>query len=115
MKRNNANQCGQAGRSLAAFKSNCLGSCRKALAWISAAREMIFNESRRTLKAQEHLLRLALNEAEAVAWQTMYPHLVFPALAAEKVQAVIAWDKLQSLQRLRAGWGPPGRPMAGAF
>jgi len=33
----------------------------------------------------------ALNEAEAAAWQTMFPHLVFPALATEKVQAAIAW------------------------
>jgi len=115
MKRNNANQSGKPEPGMAAFKSNCLASCRKVLARITAAREMIFNESRRTLKAHEHLLRLALNEAEAVAWQTMYPHLVFPALAAEKVQAVVAWDKLQSLQRLRARLGPPGRPMAGAF
>jgi hypothetical protein len=100
---------------MGAFKNSCLASCRKILARIAAAREMIFDESRQTLKAHEHLLRLALNEAEAVAWQTMYPHLVFPALATEKVQAVVAWDKLQTLRRLRARLGLPGRPTVGAF
>jgi hypothetical protein len=115
MKRTNANQSGNNEPGLTAFKSSCLASCRKILARIAAAREMIFNESRQTLKMHEHLLRLALNEAEAVAWQTMYPHLVFPALATEKVQAVVAWDKLQSLRRLRVRLGSPARPMTGVF
>jgi hypothetical protein len=47
------------------------------------------------LGAPERLLRLALNEAEAAAWETMYPHLVFPALASEKAQAVAAWNAHQ--------------------
>ena len=56
----------------------------------------------KALRAQEHLLRLVLNEAEAAAWQTAYPDLVFPMLATEKVQAVIAWDaKRQALRRAR--------------
>jgi hypothetical protein len=44
---------------------------------------------------QEQLVRLALNEAEALARQTWYPHLVFPDLAAEKIQAVAAWENRQ--------------------
>jgi hypothetical protein len=36
-----------------------------------------------------------VNEAEALAWQTPYPHLLFPSLAAEKVQAVAAWQTRQ--------------------
>ena len=59
------------------------------------AKEAIFAESRGALDAQERMVRLALNEAEAVAWQTKYPHLVFPALATEKVQAVAAWNNHQ--------------------
>jgi len=51
------------------------------------------------LDSQEHLLELALNEAEALAAQTGYPHLVFPVLAAEKVRSVAAWDARQ--QRVR--------------
>ncbi len=102
MKRKNTNRNARKVEGGTTLKDACLASCWKLLARIAAAREMIFNESRQILKAQEHLLRLALNEAEAAAWQTMYPHLVFPTLAAEKVQAVIAWDtKRQALQRAR--------------
>jgi hypothetical protein len=74
----------------------CLATCRKALARV---KEAIFDESRQMLRANEQLLRLTLNEAEALAWQTAYPHLVFPTLATEKVQAVARWEKRQrSLQ-----------------
>ena len=34
------------------------------------------------------VLRSALNEAEAIAWQTPYPHLVFPVLAQESIRGV---------------------------
>ena len=78
----------------------CVSSCQKILAQINAAREAIFAESYQALKSQERLLRLALNEAEATAWQTLYPQLVFPVLATEKVQAVIAWEaRQQSVRR----------------
>lgn len=48
-------------------------------------------------QAGEHarLLRLALNEAEALSWQTGFPHLVFPVLALEKAQAAVAWHQRQ--------------------
>jgi hypothetical protein len=78
------------------FKVGCRASCRKILARAKAA---IFAESQHALQSQERLLRLALNEAEAAAWQTGYPHLVFPALATEKVQTVIAWDRQQQSVR----------------
>lgn len=42
------------------------------------------------------LLRLALNEAEALACQSGFPELIFPLLAIEKAQAVRAWSKRQS-------------------
>lgn len=83
-----------------AFGKAFVASCQTALAQITAAKEAIFAESREALKSRESLLRQALNEAEAVAWQTMYPHLVFPALAEEKVQAVIAWNAHQRAVRL---------------
>lgn len=79
----------------------CVASCQKMLAQITAAKATIFAEAFESLKSQERLLRLALNEAEAVAWQTLYPHLVFPVLATEKVEAVISWDAhQQSLRRV---------------
>jgi hypothetical protein len=47
-----------------------------------------------------NLLTTALNEAEALAWQTPYPHLLFPVLAEEKASAVNRWAARQrSVQR----------------
>ena len=81
------------------FGSRSRASCRKALARVAQARETIYTESAPALPAQERLLRLALNEAEAVARQTPYPHLVFPTLATEKVQEVIKWNRRQQFLR----------------
>ncbi len=75
--------------------SACLASCQKLLAQIEQTRNAILAEFRETLAAHEHLLRLAVNEAEALAWQTGFPHLLFPALAMEKVRAVAAWHERQ--------------------
>lgn len=44
---------------------------------------------------QPQLLQLALNEAAALAWWTKFPHLFFPTLAQEKVEAVARWDARQ--------------------
>src|SRR6266567_2203993 len=80
-----------------AFKRFCLTSCRKLVAQLNRTKEALFRQFQRSFGAQEQLLRLALNEAEALAWQTAYPHLVFPALATEKAQAVATWDARQRL------------------
>jgi hypothetical protein len=72
---------------------------RKVRGQIAAARESILAESRLALAAPERLLRLAVNEAEALAWQTTYPQLLFPTLATEKVQALAAWSATQKLVR----------------
>jgi hypothetical protein len=77
----------------------CVASCRRMLARVKAA---LLNEAERVLPSQTHLVRLAVNEAEALAWQTAYPHLVFPALAVEKVQAVTAWNHHQRAVRSAA-------------
>lgn len=82
------------------FANACLASCQKLLSQIGKTRSAIQNEFRETLDANEHLLRLALNEAETLAWQTGFPQLVFPTLATEKAQAVVAWSaRQQSIQR----------------
>lgn len=83
------------------LKQACLASCQRVLAQINDAKAAIFAEYRDTLNAQEQLLRQALNEAEAMAWQTGYPHLLFPALATEKIQAAAGWNEFQ-----RAGLNP---------
>ncbi|MGD0209237.1 MAG: hypothetical protein ABSC89_16690 [Verrucomicrobiota bacterium] len=81
------------------LRKACGASCRKIRAQIAGVKEAIFAESSRAFSAPERLVRLALNEAEAAAWQTKYPHLVFPALATEKVRAVAAWNARQKSVR----------------
>jgi len=108
MKSNHTEQNGKHTESGTTFKGTCLASCQKILARIASTKEAIFNESFEVLKTHERLLRLALNEAEAAARQTMYPHLIFPTLAREKVQAVITWNaRVQSLQRTNVNVGRP--------
>jgi hypothetical protein len=80
-----------------AFSKACLNGCRKILAQIRNAREMLLAEARETLEGQDKLLRLAVNEAEALAWQTRYPQLLFPTLAVEKIRGVAAWNNRQRL------------------
>ena len=79
----------------------CAASCKKLLAKIAQARKSLMAEFQEGFAPHEHLLDLALNEAEALAWQTSYPHLVFPALAAEKARAVVNWTARQQLIQRR--------------
>ena len=53
-------------------------------------------------RGNDHVLRLALNEAEGLAWQTGMPHLFFPTLAMEKVRATVAWQERQLTVRQTA-------------
>jgi hypothetical protein len=76
----------------------CLDSCQRLLAHLEAARARILAEFRANLQGHERVLELAVNEAEALAWQTGFPQLLFPALAAEKARSVETWHRRQ--QRL---------------
>ncbi|MFZ0826591.1 MAG: hypothetical protein WAO02_04130 [Verrucomicrobiia bacterium] len=81
----------------------CIASCQKLAAGIAQTKNNLLAEFRETLRLPEQLFRQAMSEAEAVAWQTDYPQLVFPTLAMEKVQAVATWhSRQQSLRRVRA-------------
>ena len=73
----------------------CLASCQKLAAQIEQAKKNLLAELRETFVVPEQLFRLALGEAEALAWQTDYPHLVFPDLATEKIRSVAAWHARQ--------------------
>jgi hypothetical protein len=73
----------------------CLQSCKKLLAGIEQVKNKLAGEFQDKLGLPGQTLLLALNEAEALAWQTDYPHLLFPTLALEKVQAVAAWQTRQ--------------------
>jgi membrane fusion protein, multidrug efflux system len=63
---------------------------------ITSARAQIEHEFSSLTEAEPHLSRLALNEAEALAWQAGFPHLLFPVLAEEKVRALSAWRDYQT-------------------
>jgi hypothetical protein len=73
------------------------GLCRKALALVAQIKTAMLAEHEDRETDCKHLVQLALNEAEALAWQTDYPHLFFPSLAAEKVQALGNWHVRQRL------------------
>jgi len=71
----------------------CMQSCKKLLTGIEQAKNRILDEF--SMVAVRKDFQLAMNEAEALAWQTNYPHLLFPSLAMEKIQAVAAWQRRQ--------------------
>ena len=77
------------------FATLCLDSCRKLLDRIEEVKQAVLDEFHDTLDAHNQMVRLAVNEAEALAWETDYPHLVFPALAHEKAQEVRSWETRQ--------------------
>ena len=79
----------------------CLTSCRKLVGQIERTKNAIAAEFRGMMGRHQHVLQLALNEAEALAWETGFPSLVFPTLAAEKAEEVAAWHKRQLSGKLR--------------
>jgi hypothetical protein len=81
------------------FTNACKECGRKLVAQIEKAKSAVLAEFHDTLRAHEQMLHLALNEAEALAWQTSVPQLVFPTLAREKAQAVAAWQQRQEALR----------------
>lgn len=67
--------------------------------WIASGQRLIMgiDEAKQSLATEhelelpERFFRVALNEAEALAWETEYPQLVFPVLAQEKIEAISWW------------------------
>jgi hypothetical protein len=83
------------------FGGRCVASCRKLLAQIENVKAQVVAEFRDQLDDHQHVLELALNEAEALAWQTGFPQLLFPTLAVEKAYAVTDWHLHQQSLRQR--------------
>ena len=73
------------------FTSFCLNYCRKLITEIQKTKQQFATQFRNAFAGEEKVLRLALNEAEALAFLTDFPHLVFPSLALEKVQGAVEW------------------------
>lgn len=93
------------------LKTTGLAASPRVLDQIRNVRLSILNEFSQCLRAPGHVLKLALNEAEALAWQSGVPHLVFPILAREKAQEVAAWHERQTSKRL-FGFVPPALALA---
>ena len=82
------------------LKSTCVTFCQNVVRQLQDAKTRFVSDYRSLVNGQEHALQLALNEAEALAWETDYPHLVFADLAAEKVAALVNWGQRQdAIQR----------------
>lgn len=77
----------------------CIEAYHKLAAQMEQLKRGFLTELRDTLEVPDKFFRLVLNEAAALAWQTDYPHLVFPDLATEKIQAAAEWNTRQ--KRLR--------------
>src|SRR5881394_1292647 len=88
------------------MKTTQLG--RNTLDAIAKARALLESEFGLLRQRQPRLLRQALNEAEAIAWQTGFPQLVFPLLALEKARAVATWESRQRTMRQPASRRTPG-------
>lgn len=81
------------------FVRACLNSCAAIRKAVIRTKEALLNEYLAQAGEHARVLRLALNEAEALAWQTDYPHLLFPVLATEKAQAAVSWHQRQRALR----------------
>jgi hypothetical protein len=59
---------------------------------LESVKRQIFAQFQSALGANDQLLRLAIIEADALARQTDFPHLLFPLLAAEKAWNAARWQ-----------------------
>jgi len=76
-----------------------MATCQKLVTVMEKMKDRMVQEFSAKLTGHEAVLRLALNEAEALAWETPYPHLVFATLAREKAQAATVWENRQQFFR----------------
>lgn len=97
--------------SLRRLESVCEDCYQRVLRRLAMVRAGVEHEFSRRMAGDEQLLKAAINEAEALAWQTPYPHLLFPALAEEKAAAAQQWAARQRTLRARG----PARAVAALF
>lgn len=83
------------------FGSRCVACYKRLLAQIEEVKAAVVSEFRDRLETDHRVLELAVNEAEALAWETGFPQLLFPDLAAEKAHAVAGWHERQQALRCR--------------
>ena len=76
-----------------------LASCQDLVAKIEHVKNDIVAEFQDDFEANQQLFLHVINQADALAWQTGYPHLLFPQLALEKVQSAANWVARQQFVR----------------
>jgi hypothetical protein len=69
----------------------CARTYKKVAALVNRSRASIVAQFRDLAAEHQHALRLVLNEAEALAWQSEFPHLLFQDLAEEKTRGFATW------------------------
>jgi len=85
------------------FGVRCVAGCRKLLSQLDDVKAQVVAEFRDRMEDHRYVLDLAMNEAEALAWDMGFPQLLFPTLATEKASAVTGWHlRQQSLRRQTA-------------
>ena len=84
------------------FGSRWVASCKKLLAQMESVKAAVVSEFRGRLEEHDRMVELAVNEAEALAWETGFPQLLFPDLAVEKAYAVAGWHERQQALRRRS-------------
>ncbi len=81
------------------FVQACLRSCRRLANEVRRIRRSVVQDFTNAPREMRQAVESALNEAEAVAWQTPFPHLFFPVLAEEKVATAERWAGRQQMIR----------------
>jgi hypothetical protein len=76
-----------------------LKSCEAIRKAVLRNKQSVLNEYLTEAGEHARVLRLALTEAEALAWQTDFPDLLFPTLATEKARAAVLWHQRQRALR----------------
>ena len=74
-------------------------TCKSAFNRLQAIKTILLREFRLKVNNRERMLRLALQEAEALAHETGFPLLTFPLLAREKLEAVAVWSQREQAMR----------------
>jgi hypothetical protein len=83
------------------LQAACVACYHGATRELAAAKAQVELEFGKALGQYRQMLKSVINEAEALAWQTPYPHLFFPVLAEEKAAEAIQWVARQEAIRDR--------------
>jgi len=84
----------------AGFTVRCLRACARLARELNRVKNELTGHFQQLLDLPAPWLQQSVNEAEALAWQAGFPHLLFPVLAEEKVRKLGRWyNHQQKVQR----------------